>query len=215
MQIHGHPLTGSARSHFHDFMSKRPTTPCLLDEQLDRADEDRIVVHVETCSRCQERLMTWSATGVPNPAWLPSPPAGSPPRVAPGRGPPARGQPRTSGPADPAPATPPDVTVDLARIAQLPTSSDPTPAEPDHPGGAQEPTDVDFPEPPDRPATSDARPQPITDSQVTTDFIPPRSIGPIVADAIEVDNGEATDDGLRLDGDRTVTQSGPSAPAPP
>ena len=29
---------------------------CLLDEQLDRADEDRIVVHVETCSRCQGRL---------------------------------------------------------------------------------------------------------------------------------------------------------------
>ena len=29
---------------------------CLLDEQLDRADEDRIVAHVETCSSCQRRL---------------------------------------------------------------------------------------------------------------------------------------------------------------
>jgi hypothetical protein len=39
---------------------------CLLDEQLDRADEDRIVVHVETCSRCQERLEELVHNRLPN-----------------------------------------------------------------------------------------------------------------------------------------------------
>jgi hypothetical protein len=47
----------------------------LLDEQLDRADEDRIVVHVETCSRCQGRLDELVRNRLPSPPWLPSPPA--------------------------------------------------------------------------------------------------------------------------------------------
>ena len=187
---------------------------CLLDEQLDRADEDRIVVHVETCSRCQGRLDELVRNRIPNPAWLLSPPA----EIAVQDGPAPQitrreDSPGTSDRADSPPAAPPDLTVDLARIAQLPTSRDPTPAQPDHPGGAQEPTDVDCPEPPDRAATWDPRIEPIADSPVTTDFIPPMSIGPIRADAIDVADGEATDVEPSQNGDRTVTQSGPSTPA--
>src|SRR6478672_3626175 len=95
----------------------------LLDEQLDRADEDRIVVHVETCSRCQGRLDELVRSRLPNPAWLPSPPA----EIAAQSGPAPRSgrledSPAASDPADSPPASPPDVTVDLARIDQPPTS---------------------------------------------------------------------------------------------
>jgi tetratricopeptide (TPR) repeat protein/tRNA A-37 threonylcarbamoyl transferase component Bud32 len=188
---------------------------CLLDEQLDRADEDRIVVHVESCSRCQGRLDELVRNRLPSPSWLESPPA----EIAAESGPAPRtsrleDSPETSDPANSPLATSPDVTVDLARIAELPTSTDPTPIEPNHAGCSHEPTDVDVPEPPDRPATSDLRPHPIAGSPVTTDFIPPSSIGPSRADAIHVANGETTDFAPPINGDRTVTRSGPGAPAP-
>src|SRR6516165_8519896 len=98
---------------------------CLLDEQLDRADEDRIVVHVETCSRCQARLDELLRNRLPNSAWLPSPPAeiavqnGAAPQISrleDGAG--------TGDPAGSPPAAPPDLTFDLAPIAELPTTRD-------------------------------------------------------------------------------------------
>ena len=182
----------------------------LLDEQLDRADEDRIVVHVETCSRCQGRLDELVRNRLPNPAWLPCPPA----EIAAQSGPAPRSSRLEDGPGASDPAAPTDVTVDRAPIAERPTFRDPTPTEPDHSGGIQEPTDVDCPTPPDRPASCDVTTQPVADSPVTTDVIPPRSIGPIRADAIDAANGEATDVEPSKSGDRTLAQSGPSAPAP-
>src|SRR6516225_1500697 len=89
----------------------------LMDEQLDRADEDRIVLHVETCSRCQERLDELVRNRLPAPPWLLSPPA----EIAAESGPAPRtsrleDSPGTGDPANSPPATSPDVTVDLARI---------------------------------------------------------------------------------------------------
>ena len=43
----------------------------LLDEQLDLADEAQIVVHVDTCTRCQKRLDDLTRSGEPHPSWLP------------------------------------------------------------------------------------------------------------------------------------------------
>jgi tRNA A-37 threonylcarbamoyl transferase component Bud32 len=182
---------------------------CLLDEQLDRADEERIVVHVETCSTCQGRLDELVRNRLPNPAWLLSPPA----EIAAQSGPAPLSSQLEDSPGASDPATPPDVTVDRAPIAECPTSRDPTPTQPDHPDGAQEPTDVDCLKLSDRPATCDVTTQPIADSPVKTDFIPPTSIGPIRADAIDVADGEATEVEPSQNGDRTVTQSGPSSPA--
>jgi tetratricopeptide (TPR) repeat protein/tRNA A-37 threonylcarbamoyl transferase component Bud32 len=183
---------------------------CLLDEQLDRADEHWIVVHVETCSTCQSRLDELLRNRVPNPAWLLSPPAeiGAQPDRSP------RSSRLEDRPGASDPAAPPDVTVDRAPIAERPASRDPTPTEPDQSGGAQAPTDADGPKPPDRPATCEVATQPIADSAVTTDLIPPRSIGPIRADAIDAANGEATDLEPSVDVDRTSTRSGPSTDVP-
>jgi tetratricopeptide (TPR) repeat protein/tRNA A-37 threonylcarbamoyl transferase component Bud32 len=183
---------------------------CLLDEQLDRADEDRIVVHVETCSRCQGRLDELVRNRLPNPAWL----VPSPPEIAgqPGRAPWSN---RLEGsPGDSAQATSPYVTGDLARIAELLASSDPSSTQADHPGGREQPTDADRPEPPDRAATCDVATQPIADSPVTTEFKRPKSSGPIHAGAIDAANDEATDVDPFPSGDRTVAQSGPPAPEP-
>jgi tetratricopeptide (TPR) repeat protein/tRNA A-37 threonylcarbamoyl transferase component Bud32 len=181
---------------------------CLLDELLDRPDEDRIVVHVETCSRCQARLDELVRDRLPNPGWLPTQPA----EIAAQSGPLPRSSPLDDSRGAGDPAASPDVTVDRAPITERPTSRDPTPTQPT--GGAQEPADVDRPKPPDRPATCDVTAQPIADSSATTDFIPPRSIGPIRADAIDAASGEATDVDPSPNGNRTVTQSGPSTPAP-
>src|SRR5262249_41303673 len=124
---------------------------------------------------------------LPNAAWLPSPPA------------------EIVGQSGPAPRS--------SRLEDSPGASDPPPTQPDHPGDAAEPTDVDCPKPPDRPATCDVATEPIADSPVTTDFIQPRAIGSIRADAIDAAGGESTDvEPFRSD-DRTFTQSGPSTPA--
>ena len=46
----------------------------LLGEQLDAADESRIVSHVQVCERCQERLDDLTRADEPSPSWI-SPPA--------------------------------------------------------------------------------------------------------------------------------------------
>ena len=44
----------------------------LLDEQLDQANEARIVAHVEDCSSCQERLEQLVHGHEPNAPWSPA-----------------------------------------------------------------------------------------------------------------------------------------------
>jgi tetratricopeptide (TPR) repeat protein/tRNA A-37 threonylcarbamoyl transferase component Bud32 len=184
---------------------------CLLDEQLDPADEDRIVAHVETCSRCQGELDELVRNRLPNPAW----PASAPAEIAARSGPapessPLEASPEASGDS----AAQPDVTFDQAPIAERPMSRDPAPTEPDGPAGSQEPTDVDRTKPHDRAATCDVATEPIALSPVTTDFIPPRSNGPIHAGAIDAAGDEATDVDPNCTGDETAVQSDLAAPAP-
>jgi hypothetical protein len=138
-------------------MSSSPTAEqllCLLDEQLDRADEHRLVVHVETCERCQGRLDELVRNRLPSPLWLPS----SLVEIAAQSGRAPRSSRIEESPGVSDPDAPPDVTVDLARIAELPTASDPTPIEPDHAGCSQEPTDVDVAKAPERAATAPPSP---------------------------------------------------------
>src|SRR5437879_2805829 len=95
---------------------------CLLNEQLDGADEAQIVAHVDACPRCQERLDELTRSGEPHPSWIPPRPAWNDengyaiPR--PGR---LAASPGTSGPPDSPPSAPPEGTVELARLAELPT----------------------------------------------------------------------------------------------
>jgi hypothetical protein len=183
---------------------------CLLDEQLDRVDEDRIVVHVETCSRCQGRLDELVCSRQPNPSWLPSPP----PEIAALSGPAPESSALEDSPGACDPAAPPKAPVDRALIAERPTLRDPTHTEPKHPGGEEQPTNVDCPnKPPDRPANCDVATQPIAVALFTTDFVPSRLLGPMSVDAIDDANGEATVVDPSLIGDQTVEQSGPSNPA--
>jgi hypothetical protein len=155
----------------------------LLDEQLDRADEDRIVVHVETCSRCQERLDDLVRNRLPNTAWLLSPPAeiAAQSRPAP-RSSQLEDSPGASDAADSPPATPPDVTVDLAGVDQLPTSSIRRP-----PSGPPRlfcrPTSTS--PPPDLAPT----PGPSDRRFPRHDRLIPHPMGPIRADAIDAANG--------------------------
>jgi tetratricopeptide (TPR) repeat protein/tRNA A-37 threonylcarbamoyl transferase component Bud32 len=194
---------------------------CLLDEQLDRADEDRIVVHVETCSRCQARLDELVRNRLPNPAWLPSPPAeiavqdGAAPqtrRLEDGAG--------TVDPADSPPAAPADVTVDLAPSVELPATSDPTPTETEEMGGPLGRTVVDSPASPEHPPAVDALRRPMPDAQVATDVsppndvIPPKPTAPIAAAPLDLDRARVTCDVHGPNGDGTMTHSGPAAGPP-
>jgi tetratricopeptide (TPR) repeat protein/tRNA A-37 threonylcarbamoyl transferase component Bud32 len=181
---------------------------CLLDEQLDPAEEDRIVAHVETCSRCQGQLDELVRNRLPNPAWPPSAPA----EIAARSGPAPESSGLEASPEAGNPAAQPDVTFDQATIAERPTPGDPAPTEPDQSAGLEQPTDADCPKSPDRQASSDVTNEPIADSPVTTDFIPPRSNGPIHAGAIDAAGDEATDVDPNCTGDETAVQSGLAAP---
>jgi tetratricopeptide (TPR) repeat protein/tRNA A-37 threonylcarbamoyl transferase component Bud32 len=123
----------------------------LLDERLGLADEARIVAHVDTCARCQERLDDLVRGRAANVPWLPAPAAGM-------------------------------AAEDLEQ-----------PSEP--------------------PAASDSEPQPIADPHVTTDVMRPTFNEPVLADAINLAPDSMIGEGAGLDGDHTVGQSDPSAPA--
>src|SRR5262245_52508748 len=43
----------------------------LLEEQLEPADESRIVAHVENCAKCQQRLDGLTERSLTHPSWIP------------------------------------------------------------------------------------------------------------------------------------------------
>ncbi len=105
--------------------------------------------------------------------------------------------------------------MDLARGAEIPTQSDPTPTDRFRTGRPSASIDADPQQPSDPGKTLEARSASTLDPRFTTDVIPRFSIETIRAGRIDADATEMTADGADRDGDRTLSLSGPSAaPAP-
>ena len=149
----------------------------LVDEQLDRREEARIVAHVEECERCQERLDDLTEVGEPHPSWIPIP------------------APWAAGPPGWQAAETNDHTVDLARFCGLPASGDVDPTEPEQLDGRRVPPHDKDEEPVDFQAAKAAVLDPVPNSQVTTDVIPAVSGVPISNRANDVVTAEAPGNG--------------------
>ena len=164
----------------------------LLDEQLDRADEARIVVHVQTCERCQDRLDEVLRGRAVNLPWLPVPSA------------------RAAEAMGSAPTAIGDMAVDLARSSGPGSAGDTMPTDVAT-NAAAAPTEVEHQGRHDSPGTNRQEP---SEPHATTDFIRPSPEEYILADQFEVETGQTTDAGPSVNGDETVSQTGPSSPSP-
>jgi len=187
----------------------------LLDEQLDRAGETRLVAHVETCASCQAYLDELVRSRLPNAPWI------RPPAACPRADDPAalwasrfNHELGVPGPAPGAPATPGNLTVDCARSTPFPTTGDPTATDSDHVGVCLAPTDFDLLEPALRGAAIFSPNQLIADFRVTTDDTPAVPGGPIRGRSIGVDTVEMTALGPPKNGDGTAIESDPAALSP-
>ena len=156
----------------------------LVDEQLDRGEEARIVAHVEECERCQKRLDDLTAGGEPHPSWIPLL------------------SPRAAGPPGEEAAETNDHTVDLARFCVLPAAGDVDPTEPEQVDGRRAPPHDKDEEPVDYQAVKAAVLHPVPNCQVTTDVIPAVTGDPISDCANDVVTAEAPGNEPHSEGDR-------------
>jgi hypothetical protein len=149
----------------------------LLDEQLEREDEAEIVIHVETCERCQARLdeiVRGRSAGLPqlrDPSGRDGPGIESP-WIAIG----CRDNATTAGASAGASTRTGEMTVDDARSVEI-TSAGDTPATCIEASEPATRTGVDPPEAEDSPTSIAVSPS-APDSQVTVDVERPTTLDP-------------------------------------
>ena len=193
----------------------------LLDEKLGQADEAWMVIHVETCERCQERLDDVIRGRAANLPWLPVPSAQA--AVEMDSAPIANGQADSSGAAgvsSGAPTAIGDVTVDFDQSFE-PTSAGDAMSSGIEARGAAVPTEVDPRDPQDSPASTDIQTPSNPDSRghrgTSLPIMGPQptSYGPSesVETPLDVDTAQMTADGTsNRRRPRRVSRSGHRAP---